>query len=235
MTAKVLTAAVILLTAAGAHAQSAKVIKVQGRKAIVQTAPGTELRVGQTVSVGGNEPSFDSSTSMSSSSAKGSVSGSRENSIAGQFEFKSLTSSSSKGGSSSSTESVFELTGQYGWNRGIMEFGPRAGIANSNSTGNTVNVLFVGGFFDYNLVPNAPGTLFVYGVGGTADVGTISTSGSSGTMFELFAGGNCKWFPFNNTAAVRADLGLDYGSFSSSGTTTTKTGIVARAAFAIYL
>lgn len=225
MTVKLVLTALSFLLAFSAHAQSAKVIKVSGRRAIVQTAPGTELKVGQTLNAGGEE----------GHSVPANGTGGREFSVTGLFNFSSLNRTYSQSGKNSDTLALFQLSGQFGWNKGTMEYGPRAGVDNSNITGTTVQSLFLGGFFDYNFVPNIPGALFVYGAGGTLDIGTSTTGSSSGSQYNLFAGGSLKWFPFNNTAAVRADAGINYGSATFGSNTVTSQGVVIRAGFIVYM
>lgn len=229
MFGRIAIALVLLVSVRTATAQSAKVIKVQGRKAIVQTSPGTELKVGQTLSAeGSNSPEFNHSSSASNMNT---VNGNRDHSMGGSAEFSSFSNSRS---GSSTTVSNFEVSGRFGWNQRDMEFGPLVGIANSNAAGVTATALMVGGFFDYNFVPNAPGTNLVYGVGGTASFGTASSGGSSGTAWELFGAGVLKWFPILMPVALRADAGFSYGSSSAGGGSTTSTGIKILAGFDIY-
>ena len=225
MYGRLIAAALLLITSFTATAQSAKVIKVSGRKAIVQTPPGTELKVGQTLSAEGTSSDHDSD-----SSGPG-INGDRNHSMGGNAEFTSISQSRS---GNSTTVSNFEINGRFGWNQREMEFGPIAGIANTNAGGITATALMFGGFFDYNFVPNAPGTKLVYAAGGTFKIGTASVAGSSGTTWELFGAGILKWFPLMIPVAVRSEAGLVYGSSSAGGGTTTSTGIQILAGFDIY-
>jgi hypothetical protein len=93
-----------------ASAQQAKVVKVSGKKAIVQFPDDARPRVGQMIDLGGGGES---------SMGGGGGSDSRAMIIGGSAE---LENESTSGSSSSSTTSL-GVTARYGWNAGDMEYG----------------------------------------------------------------------------------------------------------------
>lgn len=223
-------AATVLVSPNLASAQTAKVIKVQGRKAIVQFPDEARPRVGQTIDLGG-PVSIDGSSSSRSTSVN---TGDRGTIIGGSTELSSLSVS---GDSSSTTTLTFD--GRYGWNEGIMEYGAVGGLTYFSTSATSRRRLDAGGFFDYNLVPNTPGTEIVYGGMALAKFGHISsttgTTERTGTVLTLEVGGQLKWFPLGNSVAVRGDVLYRMESVADTVKSfTTGSGLVAKAGFYIY-
>ncbi len=207
-----------------ATAQQAKVVKVSGKKAIVQFPEDARPKVGQMIDLsgGGGE-----------SSGGGGGDGSRATIIGGSAELSNLSTS----GSTSSTTSL-GVTARYGWNGGEMEYGPVGTISYSSATGSSARVLEAGGFFDYNLVPNTPGTDLVYGVGAEGKFGstsaTVGNAETTGSRMTFQGGGQVKWFPLGNTVALRGDAVYRYISTSSGGVSSNTSGLVVEGGFYIY-
>ena len=221
------TAIIGLFVTTNAFAQQAKVLKVQGRKAIVQFPEDSRPRVGQMLDIGGP-------VSIDGGAGKSHATGDRAMIIGGSAELSNLTP---KGASSSATR--LGLDGRYGWNKGEMEYGAVAGITYYSTTASSNRHLEVGGFFDYNLVPNTPGTEIVYGGAAVAKFGSLSSSAGnnaiSGTLRTLEVGGQWKWFPLGNTVAVRGDVLYRIESVSDTvKAMATGSGLVAKAGFYIY-
>ncbi|MDX9731949.1 MAG: hypothetical protein RBT63_09275 [Bdellovibrionales bacterium] len=219
----VLTSVVFLLVVVGsveAVAQQAKVVKVQGRRAIVQFPDEARPTVGQTLELGGK--------AVSSSGG----SGSREQIIGGAA---SLDSISSGGGSSTSSLSV---EGRYGWNKEIMEYGGLAVLHYSSSAGSSARHMGIGGFFDFNLVPNVAGTEFVYGAGAVASYGSTSTAvgaaETTGSIMAFEGGAQVKWFPLGNSVAIRGDAIYKYESISRGAVSGSSSGLGAKIGFYVY-
>ncbi len=215
-----------LLTTTTSFAQQAKVLKVQGRKAIVQFPEDSRPRVGQVLDLGG-PVSMDGRSGMSAT-------GDRSMIIGGSAILSNLTPS---GASTSGTS--FGVDGRYGWNKGIMEYGAIGGITYYTTTGASSRRLEAGGFFDYNLVPNTPGTEIVYGGAALGKFGSLSsTAGNneiSGTLMTLEVGGQLKWFPLGNTVAVRGDVLYRMESISDTvKAMSSGSGLVAKAGFYVY-
>ena len=209
-----ITAFVIALHPQASQAQTARVMKVQGKRAIIKLDGNGTLQPGQTVQLG------SSSDDSSPRNAWGGTQ-SREHIIGGSASIYSTTENP---GSTSST--LFSVDGRYGWNRGDMEYGGLAGVRFFGTSGRSTREFRVGGFFDYNLVENRPGTELVYG--GSASLSysmlndTTGTNTASGSDIGLTLGGQVKWFPFGSNIAIRGDA--FYGHSSRSLRTDSTTG-----------
>lgn len=207
-----------------ASAQQAKVIKVSGKKAIVQFPDDVRPKVGQMIELGGGG---------GESMGGGGGSDSRAMIIGGSAALENRSTS----GSSSSTTSL-GVTGRYGWNAGEMEYGGLAGLSYTSATGSSARVIEAGGFFDYNLVPNTPGTELVYGLGAEGKFGSLSsTVGNaevSGSVMTFQGGGQLKWFPLGNSVAIRGDAVYRYASKSEGGASSNTSGLVVQGGFYIY-
>ncbi len=220
-----------VFVATNAFAQTAKVIKVSGKKAIVQFPDDSRPRVGQTIDLGGGGGM--SSMDGGSGGGGGGGTGSRAMIAGGSAEFSSLTPS---GSSTSSTR--IGADARYGWNAGVMEYGALGTMVFVSSTGTSSRLLSAGGFFDYNLVPNTPGTEMVYGAMALGKFGQASTTSGnlevSGTIMTIEVGGQLKWFPLGNSVAIRGDLLYRMESASDSVRASAASGIVAKGGFYIY-
>lgn len=213
--------------ASNAGADDIKVIKVSGRRAIVQYPPGETPKVGQVLtSSGSDEMSFDDGGNSSSK-------GSRKHIIGGSASLSFVNSSTSPGSGSVTTTNI-SVSPQYGWNTGTMEYGGLASIGSSSGGGTSSTSFGVGGFFDYNLVPNVAGKDLVYGAGGKAIIGGGSSSGQSSTSFELDGGPFVKWFPLGNSVAIRGDADVQYKRMGNSAATTTNMGLVIMGGLYVY-
>lgn len=221
-----------LLLSITSEAQQAKVLKVQGRKAIVQFPDDSKPQAGQMIDLGGG--------GVSMASGGPGKHGQRAQIIGGSTELSSITPSTS---SSSTTSFAFE--GRYGINKSQYELGGVGVLTYSSTTGQSDRLLEAGGFFDYNLEQNNPGTEIVYGLGGLAKFGSISQTRSStettGTRMTFEGGGQVKWFPLGNTVALRADALLRYVMNSGTAATgvatsssNTSTGFILKGGLYVY-
>jgi hypothetical protein len=207
-----------------AQAQQAKVIKVKGQQAIVQFPNGVAPVIGEMIPVGGEAVSERGEKSSRAS---------REHLLAiiGSIYFfnNSATSNSTTG---------FSAQGRYGWNLETFEFGPLGEIDYSSTTGQSDRTLLGGGFFDFNFVPNKPGNEMIYGVGATADIGQVSSTKASiestTSQFDLFAGGNLKWFGLSDNVALRGDAGFSMTRTTFNGQNTTISGLLIKGGLAFY-
>lgn len=227
--AKMIFVAAVLtfITTSAAHAQQAKVVKVQGKKAIVQFPDEARPRVGQVIDLGGG-------TSISGEPLSHSSSGARNMIIGGSTELSSLTAPGS-----ATSQMIFTADARYGWNKSEMEYGGIGTIGYVSSTGVTKRKLEAGGFFDYNLVHNNPGVELVYGGMAVAKFGQIAnvigSAETSGTLMTLEVGGQMKWFPLGNTVAIRGDVLYRIESVADSVKAyTTGPGLVAKGGLYVY-
>ncbi|MCM2282812.1 MAG: hypothetical protein NDI61_13310, partial [Bdellovibrionaceae bacterium] len=210
-----------------AQAQTFKVLKMKGNKAVIQLPKGSTLEKGESYSIG------TSTDGESSSTSAGGSSGPREQTLSMSSALFTGSRSSSNGTSTSIT--AIDLTGRYGWNKGIMEYGPLAEFEYASASSVSTRTIEVGGFFDYNLVENKEGVDMVYGLGATASIGQSSTEGQPSTsIMNINGGGQLKWFPFGHATAIRLDAGLNYERQSVSGRTLTTTGLLIAAGLQTY-
>lgn len=156
-----------------AEAQTFKVIKIQGKKAIVEVNDPTMVNVNQTYNVGG-----DSSSMAPYPTGK---TGGRDHGIALNFSFVSR---------SSPTQSSMALGGTYLWNFKKWEAGPTVELTNSSGSGITTNSTTVGGVGFWNFNENRIGIDKILSV--TGGLGITSGSGSSSTV--LYVGPNYRMF-----------------------------------------
>lgn len=167
---KLLLAILSVLTVATANAQSFKVIKIQGKKAIVEMSDPTMINVNQTYDVGGG-----STTSSGPTSFK------RDYAVAATFSYTSTSSPS---------VSLMNLGGSFLWNMKAYEFGPTASISNTTSGSVSTSSSRFGAIGFYNFNENKVGVETVLSAVGSVEMS--SGSGSSVTYIEL--GGNYRWF-----------------------------------------
>ena len=201
---------------AHAQAQTAAVTKVKGRSAVVQFPEGYEPEVGDSINL--------------KNSSKG---GPRGQTIALSGSLSFLSNSQT----TKSTMSI-ALDGRYGWNMGEYEFGPIAVFAYSNSDARSARTFGGGGFFDFNFIPNTPGTEMVYGAGAdfTARSSTTSTASVENSSSEMafFGGVFAKWFLYGNFA-FRGDGGFSYTvANQNNGTTVNSSGVLVKVGLQVY-
>ena len=199
-----------------ALAQSATVTKVKGRQAVVMFPEGYEPEVGDSINL--------------KNSSKG---GPRGHTIA-------FTGSLSFLSNSQTTKSTMSLAaeGRYGWNMAEFEFGPIAGFSYANSEDRSARTFGGGGFFDFNFIPNTPGTELVYGAGADFTIrqsttSTASVENSSSDM-GFFGGLFAKWFLYGNFA-FRGDGGFSYSvANQNNGTTANTSGVLVKLGLQVY-
>ncbi len=170
---KIIALLTVLSALSLAEAQTFKVIKIQGKKAIVEVNDPTMVTVNQTYNVGG-----DSSSLAPYSAGK---TGGRDHGIALNFSFISRSSPS---------VSFMSLGGTYLWNFKKWEAGPSLSLSNSSFGGVTSNSTTIGGVGFWNFNENRLGVDKILSV--TGGLGVTSGSGTSTT--ELYVGPNYRWF-----------------------------------------
>ncbi|AHI06295.1 hypothetical protein BDW_08975 [Bdellovibrio bacteriovorus W] len=191
----------LLLSSTNAFAQKIKVKRVKGKQAVVEFSGG-HLQTGQVYELASDEYSDSSSSG-----------GSRNYVV----NLSASLSSTKDDGPSAENVTAIELKTRFGWNLGHIELGPLLTFSSSSQTNGTVSTFSVGGFADYNLLSNAPGEAFLYGVGGHLSIGQHDPgTGAKNDLMNLFAGPFVKWFPGGGNYAFRGDLGFIYQKISTS-------------------
>jgi hypothetical protein len=213
----------VVLLASSAHAQTFRVKKVKGNRAVIELPKGVTLDEGSKYSI--------DASGVKEEMSLGDGSGTCAHTLGLEFVFSSTSVETKTAIATSKTNtSDFNVLGMYGWNTGQMEYGPILGL-DWDKTGSTSTRTFsLGGFFDYNLIPNKVGTDLVYGVGGVLSLEFGSSDNSIGSSsstngYEFRAGPFLKWFGLGSSTCVRGDAVLDYDHTKTSTRETTETGI----------
>ena len=178
-----------------AEAQTFKVIKIQGKKAIVEVNDPTMVNVNQTYNVGGGDSLAPSSSGKT---------GGRDHGIALNFSFLSQ---------SSPTASSMTLGGTYLWNFKKWEAGPSVSLTNLSAGGVTSNSTSIGGVGFWNFSENRIGVDKILAV--TGGLGITSGSGNSTTL--LYVGPNYRWFMLSQDHCF--SMSAVYKMAQSSGST----------------
>ncbi|MBV2167946.1 MAG: hypothetical protein KUL82_04485 [Bdellovibrio sp.] len=195
----------LLTFSSASFAQKIKVRKVKGNQAVVEFAGG-RLEQGQVYELTHDEFSEPSEASSS-----------RKYVVAMSFSLMNTKSDAA----SAENETDITLAGKFGWNMGTYEVGPLLSYS-SDATGSITTTLYrLGGFADYNMIPNISGEAFLYGVGGTGSFGQRdSGSGSKVDIMDFFVGPFMKWFPTGSNVGFRMDAGYIYQKQSGIGEST---------------
>jgi hypothetical protein len=119
---------------------------------------------------------------------------------------------------------IFTVSGRYGFNYGNYEFGGRASFKSTEAGSSERSEYTLGGFFDYNLVPNKPGEDFVYGAYAELGIGNQKVGSQNFSYTEIIGGGFLKWFVFSPVLAVRLNLFYQHAK-PENGDASNTTGI----------
>ncbi len=206
----ILVYAAALLTFSFAEAQTFKVVKIQGKKAIVEMGEGDSVELNKTYTMDGE----------SSAPATGGGSYKRDRGIDVGFSFASL--STDLGAGSTSSGSAMSLSGTYLWNFKRWEIGPTLGIETTSGGGSSTSSTLIGGKGYYNFQENKPGVNGIWAVVG--DIGMTSTSGgaSSTTTTAFDVGGNYRWFILSGDHALSISAVYYMDSTAAGGATVAK-------------
>ena len=213
MTKKFILMTILLTLSSQAFAQKIKVRRVKGNQAVVEFSGGS-LQQGQAYELVQDEFSEGSSSASH-----------RRYLVNLNFSLENTKSDAS----GAQNETDLSLSGRFGWNFGQFEFGPMLSYSSDMTGSITLNTLIAGGFADFNLIPNAPGEIFIYGIGGTAGAGQREGSGSTISLMSFTVMPFVKWFPTGGDLGFRIDAGYAYQKLGASGGDVTVTGIVATA------
>ncbi len=193
---------------AGAFAEEVTVGKVSksGKKAVIYIPEGMTVETGQTLVIGGGE-------------SKGQVmlpSGvsARNKAISGNFSFFSDTAETTIVGQTpgSSEQTSMALGLNYIKNNVNFEFGGGLTYSSSSTTTKKDSSYGLSGLFEYNFMPNKPGTTVVAHIGGelgyasgSSETNTGSKDENSGLKYGVYGGVKYFMFPASGFA-IQADL-----------------------------
>ncbi|MGE5087245.1 MAG: hypothetical protein ACM3MG_13145 [Bacillota bacterium] len=201
-----------------AFAQKIKVRKVKGNTAIIESS--SLLRPGAVYDLmSPNDLSEDITPS------------SRKYLVGLNF---ALTNTKSDAANATNETNV-NLTIKFGWNLGTFELGPLLNYNMSHANDITQTLWKIGGFADYNFMPNISGETFLWGVGGTGAFGNWDKgNGTKVDVMDIFAGPFTKWFPTSSAVGFRVDLGLSYQRQTTTTENNTVSGLASSAGIFAY-
>ncbi len=188
------------------YAQSFKVVKIQGKKAIVEVSDISSISLNETYQVGNN-------TAYQKTSFK------RDHAIDASFSYLNQTSSPSS--------SILSLSASYLWNFKKYEIGPLLQLVNTSSSGFNTSSTSIGALGYYNFNENKPGVEGV--ISAVGQFSQASGSGSSSTT-SLSAGANYRWFILSGDHCF--SLSALYRTTQGSGSTAS--GIILSGGIATY-
>lgn len=213
----------IALTLAGlllpqtSEAQKIRVKRVKGNSAVVEFTGN--LQPGKTYGV------FADETNTGSSSFSN-----KQYLIAGSAEI------SARRDGSGVSDNRIAIDVRAGWNKLDYEFGPLFSFSSVSYISNS-QTFSAGGWYDYNMIANTPGEIFIYGVSGLAAFGmTENDANVKQDLIRANVGLFMKWFPQGTNVGFRFDGGYDYEqtSGSNSGTDYSQSGLKLSAGFMGY-
>jgi len=212
-----LTALVLTLTSP-AFAQKIKIRKVKGNTAIIESS--SPLRPGAVYDLmSPNEISEDI------------ASYSRKSLWGLNFVLKNTKTDDAN----TTNETNADLTVKFGWNLGTFELGPLLNYTMSHANDITQTLWKIGGFADYNFIPNISGETFLWGLGGTGSFGNWDKgNGTKVDIVDIFGGPFAKWFPTSSAVGFRVDFGLSYQRQTTTAGNNTVSGLASSAGIFAY-
>ena len=199
----------VLISYNFSQAQSFKIIKIQGKKAIVEVDDVDQIEVNKTYSASAENAIL---SKIGKSTLK------RDHGIGASFFYMNTSASSV------STNSM-NLSGEYLWNMKKYEFGPVLSYSNTSSGGVDINTISVGGVGFYNFTENKIGTDKIISIYGTLAFG--STGGSISTSdTTLQLGPNYRWFLLSGDHCISLSALYMTGQRSSGGTNSSTSGFM---------
>lgn len=135
----------------------------------------------------------------------------------------------------STNETDINLAIKFGWNLGTYELGPLVNYTMNHSNDVTQTTWKVGGFADYNFIPNVSGEAFIWGLGATGSFGNWDKgNGTKVDIVDVFGGPFAKWFPTSSVVGFRVDLGFSYRRQTTTAGNATASGLASSAGIFAY-
>lgn len=196
---------IFLLLATSANADQIKVKKVKGNTAVVES--NVVLEEGKTYELA--PESIVDNVDYKSNTLKV-----RKNSFSFGTDFEYVKSDLSQ-------NTQLNLQVRYGWNFANLEVGATGSFASRDQGGGTTSAVLVGGYFDYNLVPNRDPKDFIYGpflliAAGSTQYPASSTAGGSTSKIESNAGGFMTYFLGQSNTALRGEIFYNYQQINTT-------------------
>lgn len=210
--------AILSLMPTISEAQKIRVKRIKGNNAVVEFSGS--VQEGKTYDIFADDYSENKSVNMSN----------KKYLLAGSAEI------SARRDGDGVSDNHIGIDARAGWNKGEYEFGPLFSFSSTSYNTNS-QVFAVGGWYDYNMIANTQGEIFIYGLGGLLAFGM--REGDNDIRQDLIRanlGLFMKWFPLGTNVGFRFDGGYDYEQTSGgSGTLDyTKSGLKISAGFMGY-
>lgn len=198
---------------------SIKVKKAKGKSAIIESS--YPLQVGESYNL--------ESAPISETPQYNFSSHSKSNSL-------SITGSISAKKADNLRENQLTLETRYGWNAIQYEYGPIFLLSMIDEGGGFNSEFHLGGFFDYNLVPNRAKDQLIFGLTTQALIGNRNSQASGGNsqILTFYGGGFLSYFLFNTTTALRTELNVLARKISTDKSSTTVKGVQGKLLLSFY-
>jgi len=200
---------ITLLMTAVAQSQQFKVNQIKGHKAIIEMLNGDILNPGETYTLQNDENTQYVNQKLN-------IKKNQRNNLIG---LSASIFSSKNDLSNSTTQTIMDINGRYGWNKSIYEYG-LIGLFGYIDSGSLKTTSFgFGGFGTYNLNENKPGTDFLFALD-TSLTYLISKNTNASQSYDdsylsASAGPFAKWFMLSNDFSVNAGFVYTYTAFKA--------------------
>lgn len=207
-----LISCIALFTTESALAEKVTVRKVKGNQAIIESQ--TPLEEGQTYELV-TDPSVTADVDYKSGVLK-----TRNNSLTLGTKLDFLKSDTAQ-------STNYSLQTRYGWNFSTLEIGGVLDVTGSDAGAGATTTVLVGGYFDYNIIPNRDPKKVVWGPFALVGFGSTSypssATGGSSTSLNANIGAFLSYFIGDSSTALRGEA---YGTYQQVNTTATQTSQV---------
>lgn len=209
----------------GHAADYLKVIKVKGKRGIVEFPSHLKFKDGQTIRIDDGiwkEKGLDGN-------------GKRDYSIALTASYGQTSVTTDSSGVSQKVESGLISTALlFGFNFRKYEFGPDVSYTISTVDGDQTTTARIGAFYQYNFIENKPGVEWVPFAG--AGLSLISQDSDNRKRDGIGVGfdAGIRYFPLNDHVCLIGEIGFDYSSLTSEGAEIKSTGFSAAVGIGSY-
>lgn len=191
-------------------AQSLRILKIQGKKAIVEISDPSKVRVNDIYSFDIDDSNSSDFSSQNSSTRT--LNGSRKHALGFDLSFSYLKTDTTNNDNTS-----FTLAGIYLWNFKSFEVGPTLSYGNFNQSGSQTNTVSGGAQFFYNFSDNKPGVESIFSLAAIATIGsTTPNSGNSTTTLTAMTGLNYRWFGLSPNFCISISALYSYAKVSGN-------------------
>jgi hypothetical protein len=206
----------VVATQSAVGADFLKVIKVKGKRGIVEFPSHLRFKDGQSVRIDDGvwkEKGLDGN-------------GKRDYSIALTASYGQTSETTDSSGVSSKVESgLIDTSLKFGFNLRSSELGPETSYIVSTIDGDQTTTVRLGGFYHYNFIDNKPGVEWAPYAGGSMGLISQDSDNRKRDGLNIGVAGGIRFFPLNDHVCAIGELGFDYSTLSTDGAEITSTGI----------